>query len=187
MWKHLSLSTLWGLLSITYQSRKLCLLENVNGKSAVLKTVVCEWLKFKNCFSKKYVFSTSLSPWGRRNPDFAVCFAKQSRSTVCIYIYIYSVFYNTQFRMWWKEDRDWQGMDWAPCLFELNKSFMLTVFSIPGIGKVKSFCYIVQMHCKHVFLASLPLTGYRIRETNADRKERSIEVLPNEQRTNACN
>lgn len=51
--------------SITYQSRNLCLLENVNGKSAELKTGVCELLKFKNCFSKKYPFSTS-SPHGEK-------------------------------------------------------------------------------------------------------------------------
>lgn len=69
MWKCLSPSKLWDLLSITYQSIKLCLLENVNEKSAELKTVACEWLKFKSCFCKNYPFSTSFSSWSKRNPD----------------------------------------------------------------------------------------------------------------------
>lgn len=48
---------------------------------------VCEWLKFKNCFSKKISFFNHFSPWGKRNPHFAVCFALQSRSTVYMYFW----------------------------------------------------------------------------------------------------
>lgn len=79
-----------------------------------------------------------------------------------------------------EEDRDWQGMDWAPWLFELNKSIMLTALSTAGIGKGKGLCYILQMHCKCLFIASLPLTGQRFREANAHWKEGRTEVMPNE-------
>ena len=156
MWKWLSLSKLWDLLSTTHQSRKM-FTGNCQWKECSAKTVACEGLKFNSCFSKKYPFSTSSSLWERRNPDFSACLAIQSRST--IYIYIYSVFYNMQFRICSKEDGDWQGMDWASCLFVLNKNIMLTAFGIPGIGKGKSFCYIMQTHCKCLFLVACHSLG----------------------------
>lgn len=96
MWKCLSLSKFWGLLSTTYQTSSLCLQENINGKSAELKTVACEWLKFKSCFSKKYPFSTSFSPWGRKNPDFAICFAIKGRSTGYTYTQYFTI-HNSEF------------------------------------------------------------------------------------------
>lgn len=79
--------------SITYQSRNLCLLENVNGKSAELKTGVCEWNLRTLFLKKKKSFFNHFSPWGKRIPHFAICFALQSRNDV--YIYIFGILQHT--------------------------------------------------------------------------------------------
>lgn len=124
--------------SITYQSRNLCLLENVNGKSAELKTGVCEWNLRTLFLKKKNPFSTT-SPHGEKEFHTLLFALLYKVEMMCIYIYLVS--YNTQFRVCLREDRDRQAMDWHSC--------------VSGIDKGKSSCYIMQMHCKCLLLASL--------------------------------
>lgn len=147
MWKFFKLSKLWSFLSITYQSRKLCLLENISGKSTELDSGL--WITLRAGFLKKYPFSTSFSPWGRRNPDFAVCFVIQTRSTVYIYAQYFTM-HNSEFFL--KEDRNWQQMNWAPRLFEINENITVTTFFITIIGKQKSSFYIMQKALQVCFL-----------------------------------
>lgn len=78
--------------SITYQSRNLCLLENVNGKSAELKTGVCEWNLRTLFLKKKNPFSTT-SPHGEKEFHTLLFALLYKVEMMCIYIYLVS--YNT--------------------------------------------------------------------------------------------
>lgn len=62
-------------------------------------------------------------------------------------------------------------MDWAPCLFEQNKSIMLSAFCIADIGKGKGFCYIIQMHCKCLVLTSLMLCRELEKQMHIEKKK----------------
>lgn len=139
--------------SITYQSRKLCLQENVNGKSTELKTGgSVNDLNLRTVFLKKYPFSTT-SPHGEKEIHtllFALLYRVEV-PCICIFGMLQHTVQNL-FEGGQGLARD--GLRLLPCT--------------AGIDKGKSSRYITQMHCKCVLLASLTLTGKTIRETNAD-------------------